>query len=263
MSLTRYANLIANIKNWETYFAHKHFHAGRAGADVEYLTRRGFRLAVPPHRFAEFKEVFVQQVYWPECWKGVDPGTIRRVIDVGANIGFFTLFAVQKFPMARVVAVEPIRENHARLVRLLEGNPDAAAKALHLALAGHGNGITLRFDATEVFTTAATIFDQSSYRPDWSAEVVKEEQVPSLTLEALLEQEGVERCDLLKLDCEGSEYEILYGADPGVLRRIQRVAIETHPGPKPEQRPEALEAFLGRAGFRTWSREAMLYGERS
>lgn len=262
MALIRYANLFANIRNWENYFAHKHFHRKGPGGDVEYITRRGFRLRVPRHRFAEFKEVFVQQVYWPERWKGVDPTEVRSVIDVGANIGFFTLFAAQMFPKARVVAVEPIGENHRRLAGLLAENKLERTKAIHAALAGHGDGITLRFDSTEAFTTAATVFEQSSFRADWAPAVVREERVESLTLERLLDGEEMPRCDLLKMDCEGSEYEILYRAESGVLARVRRVAIETHPGPEPEQQPRVLEAFLQRNGFETWRREAMLYGEQ-
>ncbi|GAB4246077.1 MAG: hypothetical protein OHK005_11740 [Candidatus Methylacidiphilales bacterium] len=262
MSLSRYGHLFANIRNWETYFAHKHYLMKVPGEDVSYVTRRGFRLEVPRHRFPEFKEVFVQQVYWPKPWQSISLEKIHTVIDVGANIGFFTLFAAQAFPQARIVAVEPIYENHQRLARLLHENALERARAIHAALAGHGDGITLRFDSTEAFTTAATVFQQSSFRADWAPAVVREERVASMTLGHLLDQEGMVSCDLLKMDCEGSEYEVLYKAEPEVLTRIKRVAIETHPGPEPEQQPAALETFLQGNGFKTWTREAMLYGQR-
>lgn len=259
---TRYVHLFANIRNWWTYFLHKHLWSHSQRPEIRYSTRTGLHLPVPAHRFAEFKEVFVQQVYWPPAWQNLEPPTIRCVIDAGANIGLFTLFAAQHFPAARIIAMEPIAENHQRLTHLLHTNQLNRAKAIRAALSGQDGNLTLRFDSTEAFTTAATIFAQSTYRPDWQPEHVQEETVPCFTLATLMQREALEQCDLLKLDCEGSEYDILYHADPTTLARIKRLAIETHPGPEPDQRLDALENFLRQNGFNTWSREAMLYAQR-
>jgi FkbM family methyltransferase len=52
--------------------------------------------------------------------------------------------------------------------------------------------------------------------------------VPALSLAdafALLE---IESCDLLKLDCEGAEYSILFETPQLVLERIQRIVMEYH-----------------------------------
>ena len=38
----------------------------------------------------------------------------------------------------------------------------------------------------------------------------------------------IERVDILKLDCEGSEYDILYNAPPNILARIAEIRLEYH-----------------------------------
>jgi hypothetical protein len=38
----------------------------------------------------------------------------------------------------------------------------------------------------------------------------------------------LESCDLLKLDCEGAEYGILFNAPPELLQKIQRIVLEFH-----------------------------------
>ncbi|HDO26725.1 MAG TPA: hypothetical protein ENH02_01285 [Bacteroidetes bacterium] len=57
--------------------------------------------------------------------------------------------------------------------------------------------------------------------------------------------------NFLKLDCEGSEYAILYSASGEVLNGIDTIAIETHAGSKARQNMKSLLAFLNKNGFNT------------
>lgn len=69
--------------------------------------------------------------------------------------------------------------------------------------------------------------------------------VESVTLASLLEREQLDRVDLLKLDIEGSEYEILESVPVAVLRRVRAVVMEYHPnGLK-----SSLFRPFGEAGF--------------
>ncbi len=56
-------------------------------------------------------------------------------------------------------------------------------------------------------------------------------------------------CDLLKMDCEGAEYPILFTAADETLADIRRVVMEYHDGAG-GHRARDLVAFLGRKGFR-------------
>ncbi len=55
------------------------------------------------------------------------------------------------------------------------------------------------------------------------------EEAQGVTLGELLQKTGIERCDLMKVDVEGAEYEVLMGAED-VLRRglIKNIAVEYH-----------------------------------
>ncbi len=61
---------------------------------------------------------------------------------------------------------------------------------------------------------------------------------------------GVERCDLLKIDCEGSEYEILQGCTPDALSRVRRIVGEYHEGPYINGTGKELCRFLESRSFR-------------
>jgi hypothetical protein len=71
--------------------------------------------------------------------------------------------------------------------------------------------------------------------------------VPVTTLEALFTDLGVAAVDVLKLDCEGAEYDILEGTRSEVLRRCGRIIGEFHP--VAGRSASGLERTLSDAGF--------------
>ena len=82
-----------------------------------------------------------------------------------------------------------------------------------------------------------------------------------MTLAQLLDGAGVDRCDLLKLDCEGAEYEILETMGPEVAGRIDQITMEVH---RIEGRSiPQLVGHLRRLGFAVASHgEGPLYARR-
>ena len=72
--------------------------------------------------------------------------------------------------------------------------------------------------------------------------------VPLLTLDQVFAKFDLDRVGLLKLDCEGAEYEILLNSSDDTLRRISGVAIEYHLGLN-DGTPQHLGEFLSKKGF--------------
>jgi hypothetical protein len=52
--------------------------------------------------------------------------------------------------------------------------------------------------------------------------------VPAVTLESVFRDHDVERCGLLKIDCEGAEFNILPSLSPATWLRIEQLAMEVH-----------------------------------
>jgi hypothetical protein len=73
--------------------------------------------------------------------------------------------------------------------------------------------------------------------------------VPTTTLREIFRDQDIARCDFLKVDCEGAEYDILMGADGGTLDRIAHMSIEYHDGVTALS-GAALAAWLEGRGFR-------------
>jgi hypothetical protein len=70
------------------------------------------------------------------------------------------------------------------------------------------------------------------------------------SLDAILAENDIERCDFLKVDCEGCEYVVLLGASDNALARVSHIAMEVHlETPERVRQYEALRARLVESGF--------------
>lgn len=230
----RYANLIRSIRNWPSYFVFK-YNLTKAPV-ARFALRSGDTILVPREVLHEFKEVFFDEAYAAGLPLDVPAGS--TLIDIGANIGAFSVFALSRFPGARVVAFEPDPVNFSHL----EANAALAAGRLvpvKAAVAGTAGTLTFRREAGDKVSTSGSLKRQEGI----------EYQVAATTLADAFSQYGIESCGLLKMDCEGAEYDIIYGAGDEVLARIRQMVIEVHDKAGPGENRAALAEHLAGRGF--------------
>lgn len=164
----------------------------------------------------------------------------QTVVDIGANCGGFAWAALSR---------------GAGKVECFEPNPKAA-KALRANVARFGERAIVHEAAVFSSPGVVTICERHDkpgetvhgavmgLMPDRTVPVA---EVPAVSLDYIIEQYGP--IDLLKLDCEGSEYAILSASLR--LGEVGRIALEWHRAPHGgrEQDASDLEAILGRHGF--------------
>lgn len=137
------------------------------------------------------------------------------VIDIGANIGMFSLHVAAAHGAAKVYAFEPFAESFALLKRNAERNRLDAIVPVPLAIAGEAGPRELHMQGRHGV--------HSLYGS--AGEAVR---IDCITLADAFARFDIQRCDFLKLDCEGAEYEILLNAPSEIYARIQRLALEYH-----------------------------------
>lgn len=140
-----------------------------------------------------------------------------QVVDIGAGIGDFTVFAARRTPHGRVLAYEPAPDSVALLRRNLDRNLIANAEVCQAAVAGKAGRLTLDVSGG-VAVQYRTVGDRGQVT------------VAAITLADALAALPGGRCDFLKIDCEGAEYDILFNAEADVLARIRRICLEYHDG---------------------------------
>ncbi len=142
------------------------------------------------------------------------------IVDAGANIGAFTLFAAALFPDARIFSFEPEKGNYEVLKKNVELNALSNVTPYHEAVSVHDGTVKLSIDTK----------DNASHSIEGSLKNDAQE-VSAVSLKTIIERDGLKNIDLLKLDIEGTEYEVLMGSGD-ILHMINRMVLEVHEHPK-------------------------------
>lgn len=147
------------------------------------------------------------------------------VIDVGAHIGLFSLFASQFSTKGKIFAFEPVKENFVILKSNVEINNFTNIKYENCAISK---------------STSKIILYQSNDESGHSKFIQTDKpiKVDSKSLNDFFKENNVKTCNLLKLDCEGSEYEIIDSLDDEYFDIIEKMIIEYHLA---DSNPELLE----------------------
>ena len=133
------------------------------------------------------------------------------VIDIGANVGIFSLFAAKS---ARLVhAFEPEPRNY----DLIQQNcHDKSNIVIHNEAVGATDG------------TASLSIGSSSTAFSLYGDATQTRPVSVRTLLSVFSDYDIEYCDFLKLDCEGAEFPILLDSPPEIFNKIGLLAMEYH-----------------------------------
>ncbi|HEV2170738.1 MAG TPA: FkbM family methyltransferase [Candidatus Binatus sp.] len=126
-------------------------------------------------------------------------------IDVGANVGFFTLQAAQLVGNSgRVISIEPAPQNYEYLNRSIQLNGYANTRALPIALSDRDGTANLQILPLSTAHTFTQLKPQYSNLPKVT--------VPTKTLDAVVAEEKLERVDMVKIDVQEWEIEVLRGS---------------------------------------------------
>ncbi len=165
------------------------------------------------------------------------PRSTDVIVDVGAHIGTFSLLAASLAPAGKVYAVEASRDtfNFLRINAAL--NQKLPLVPVHVALSDQDGSVTLHHDTG-----------------NWGHSIVKQlsavsETVPCQSLNTFFAQHAIERCALVKFNCEGAEFPILHSATAETLRRIHRMLILYHCDLWEQSSELDLMRFLETHGF--------------
>lgn len=182
------------------------------------------------------KETCLDRVY-EQGGVGVEDGW--TVLDAGAGLGDFAVSVARQRPRCEVLAFEPWPEAYAVLAENVASNGVSNVRAFPEAVAGRAGRLLL---ANPTGRSGRQRSTESIREPGAGVEAA------AITLAEAVGRSRGGRCDFLKLDCEGAEYDILLSADADTLARIRHIAMEYHDAVTPHTHEE-LVAHFERNGF--------------
>jgi len=187
-------------------------------------------------------EVFVQRLY-ADYFPFYRRNTI---LDIGGHFGYFAMFAaMNSAPDSRVVTIEPSTRN----ITVLQSN--IATPGLSQVTAVQGavadKAGTLDLHVSKAHNCSLYADHAQALAP---GKAMSTEQVSVFSLADIVEQHGLETIDVMKLDCEGAEYPIIYNTPVEVLWRVRVIMMEFHDTKDAERDGLSMVRQLVAKGFR-------------
>ena len=218
------------LKNWPEYLFN---YILRRHKPAEYRLRNGYRLLDTTGTLpGTLAQVFIRRQY----------GSVERfrvIVDIGANIGSFTIYAAQSNLQARIYCFEPEQRNFALLEQNIKINGlEGRVSAFPCAVASDAGARELTVGASTLNSFHA-LPGQTEHRT-----------VNCTTLRNILTSLHLDTIDLLKMNCEGAEYEVLEGCSEADFARLPNIRLEYHILDDSRRNGESLARFLKSRGYR-------------
>ena len=239
----RFAQTPRTFRNWPEIM--RDMALGRFGRGPETLTfrtRSGARIDTPnqPGARVPLYEIFAEDSYRLRWLLGPLLDRPIQVMDIGGHVGTFSVRLTQLHPDATVTAFEP-----------------SATTADYLRRNVAQNGVADRVTVFQCALAGATghaIFDDNGGGSGLNGLLATRAgggtgvgtEVETLSFDDAVAKVGVP-VDLVKIDCEGGEYDLVLNSSPDSWATVQRVVIEHHPVAGHAWRE--LRDFFGAAGL--------------
>lgn len=199
--------------------------------------RHGLRLTVDGKNSLSFvRQIFHRKIY------GQLSGQERTILDIGSNMGTYAIYAAQNsHPDCQIYAFEP-HPNSFNLVKknIADNGFEQKINAINAAVVGDDKGRQLYKLADSL---CSNLFDFGSESNGT--------RIETTSLPTIMAHYNLPQIDLLKMNCEGAEYEILMSLSPDLLRKIKEIRMEYHQFTHGSKRYELgdLTDFLTANGF--------------
>ena len=219
---------IIRVKNWYPFLLN---YIGLRNEDIEcvYTLRNGTEFQT--HYSLDAATIFV--IYIRRDYGKVPIDSI--IVDIGANIGIYSVFASLQGKNNVVYAYEPMKETFEHLNKNIELN-DCKDKIIPFNYA-----IASKREKRKMYIADSVTNTITSSNPN-----LPSVEIETITLDDILKENNLEKIDLLKMDCEGAEYEIFYNLKEENFSKIKDIRMEFH---GLEQGIE-LRDFLKKKGFK-------------
>lgn len=208
--------------------------------------KNGLKLAIPLDKYADLLE-FAKLNSYTENFRrftGQDLPLEENdiVVDIGAHTGTFCIPLLNKHSKIKVFAFEPENLNYNTLLSNIKLNQISSKQINCYKQAVFGESGHLDFEIGST-STVGSVIKSGFYKNKGKKSI----QISAVSLVDFFKTENINTCKLLKMDCEGSEYSILFNTSDAIISKIQNMIIEAHP--TQQYKPSDMLNFLKTKGF--------------
>lgn len=242
------------LKNWPIYFLSYFKIYKKTPIRLKFRNKAKLNVWYTNH----INEIYLYEIYNPPNFEIKDGDVI---IDIGANVGSYPVFALTKAKNLNIFCFEPDLRNFNLLKKNIDENRGRGeVKIFNLGVSGKTGNKTLYLDENN--PAGQSFFIKTS----------KSVVVKCISLEDIFKKNKIDKCDILKIDCEGAEYGILYSAPKNLFKKIEKITMEFHKMDNNRRNFNGLKKLLEKNGFEVklvfirkddlFSRVGVLYARR-
>ena len=216
-------------------------------------TRKGIKIKIRNNStdIQAFANVWLLEEY---NQRGFIPQDNGSVLDIGSHIGLYAMYISQKSPKTKIFCFEPVKDNFNLLKENISNNLLENVRICNSAVSN-------RVEKGEIFLSE----DQSAH--SLVQKSGRREKIDTTTLENIIDENHIERISVLKLDCEGSEYDIIDSLSDEILKKIENICLEYHLKSNTDARFESLKNKLMEHKFQleilpTYEKLGMIFAKK-
>jgi len=183
---------------------------------IIYRLRNGPKLKVRGGSTDRFilNEIWIHKSYLPN---GFEINSNDVVVDIGAHIGVFSIMAAYYANLGKVYSFEPMKENFNLLNENINLNRLSNITSFNKAVSDKDG--KLKFFVSKTKNKGQNSMTRLS-------ENQEEISVDKISFKKFIKK--IPQINFLKMDCEGSEYDIFYSLNKKELAKIKKIAMEYH-----------------------------------
>lgn len=142
----------------------------------------------------------------------------NSIIDIGGHLGFFSIMCNLLNSKVPIYAFEPHEGNFELLKTNLKNNHVKNVHPKQLAVSDEVAQLELQISEEDLNHSMVKAIEPTGMT----------QKVQTTTLERIFQKNRIEKCDLLKLDCEGSEFKIILNSPKELFKKIDHIFLEYH-----------------------------------
>ena len=211
--LSIFLKIIQVVKNWQIVLL---VYFGLYKKEFFYLNLKNglkIKLRTKSTDLQAFANVWILKEYEMQGFEIMKNDVI---IDIGGHIGLFSLYASLKNPNGKIISIEPHPQNFLLLKENMQNNNFLKTKIVNKAIINSNKDIELFIDSQD--DSAHSIHGTGN----------NSIQIKGTTLKDIMQDNQISNCNMLKMDCEGSEFEIIESLSDEEVLQIEKICLEYH-----------------------------------
>lgn len=241
---------IKELKNWPTWLS-EYFGFLKNDENVVYNFRNGLNLIARPYTADRgiIQEVMLHKCY-DEMMIGVEPGD--TVIDIGAQAGYYSAQSLMN-GAKKVIAFEPMEDNFILAENNMQNALDVSQYDDQEFVLNNTAVVGSNINELDIYEDSGNSGGHSAFpENDNGGNYVT---VPTDNINDIIDQ--LLEVDVLKCDCEGGEYDIIFNMTDDNLNKVKMFVLELHPLGEGKM-PFDITRFLEKKGFTIYTKSQSL-----